>query len=429
MTADPAATNALAQQEGPAPCAHGLAADTFPCQGVSLQSFVPLAEMSVGATSGSSLWGFVDLDDGREYAVFGLSNGTAVVDVTDPAQPVVVGSVAGPSSTWREVKVYQFYSPAEQRYKSYAYVVSEAPTAGLQILDLTELPRQVSLAGTYRGFDTAHTVTLANVDPATSAANGGIVRPVLYLQGARNPVAGIAALDIAIPTAPALLGTYTHSYGHDIWTGVISGARASACAPGHDPCEIVVNWAGDAIRVLDWTEKANPAVIGELRYAELGYAHSGWISGDGNFLFSMDEFDERNTGANSSVRVVNVADWRNPYVTSQWIGSSFAIEHNGYTRGEKFFIAHYERGLTILDVSNPISPREVAFFDTYTLGDSPNFHGAWGVYPFLPSGNILVSNLDGAGGLYVLKETPPTDSSPRSPVRRPRRYPRDSHRR
>lgn len=420
LRTDGAASTALARQESPAPCVDGLAAGAFPCQGVSLQSFAPLGEMSPGAISGSSLWGFADLDDGREYAVFGLSNGTAIVDVTDPASPVVVGSVPGPPSIWREVKVYQVFSPAQGRYRAYAYVVSEAPTAGLQILDLTELPRQVSLAATYRGFDTAHTVTLANVDPATGAANGGIVRPVLYLEGARNPVAGIAALDLADPIAPALLGTYTQSYGHDIWTGVVSGPRASACGSGHDPCEIVVNWAGDAIRVLDWTDKANPVIISELRYAELGYAHSGWISADGNFLFSMDEFDERNSGANSRVRVLSVADWRNPFVASQWIGSTPAIEHNGYTKGGKFFIAHYERGLTILDVSDPTAPREVGFFDTYTAGDTPNFHGAWGVYPFLPSGNILLSNIDGAGGLYVLKEAPPSGVPPRAPVLRAR---------
>jgi len=249
---DAAALAALERLEEPAPCQGGLALEMFPCSGVTLQSHVPLASLRQGAVSGSNLWGFADADDGREYAVFGVSNGTAVVDVTDPAGPAVVGSVAGPPSLWREVKVYQVFSPEERRYRAYAYVVSEAPTAGLQILDLSELPRQVSLAATYRGFDTAHTVTLANVDPATGIANEGAVRPVLYLQGARNPVAGIVALDISNPTAPVLLGTYTLSYGHDTWTGILSGQRATACRPGHDPCEVVVNWAGNGVRILDW---------------------------------------------------------------------------------------------------------------------------------------------------------------------------------
>ena len=47
------------------------------------------------------------------------------------------------------------------------------------------------------------------------------------------------------------------------------------------------------------------------------------------------------------------------------------------------------------------------------------FHGAWGVYPFLPSGTLLVSSIDGAGGLFVLRESvvaaaPP--GGPRAPV-------------
>jgi choice-of-anchor B domain-containing protein len=400
---------------------------------VDLQSHVPLAAMREGAASGSSLWGFVDLDDGREYAVFGLNNGTAVVDVTDPVSPRVIGSIAGPVSIWREVKVYQVFNPEERRYNAYAYVVSEAPTAGLQILDLSELPREVTLAATYRLFDTAHTVFMANVDPATGAADGSSpVPPVLYVQGPR--IAGIVALDVTDPVSPVHLGSFTTSYGHDIWAGVVTGARAEACRR-HDPCEIVVNWAGDAIRVVDWTHKALPETIAELRYPDLGYAHSGWITADGLHLLSMDEQDERITGSNSAVRVLDIADLRNPRVVGAWLSGTRAIEHNGYTRGDRYYVAHYERGLTILDVSDPLHPTEEAFFDTYPPSDNPVFHGAWGAYPYLPSGNVLISNIDGAGGLFVLKETAGANVAPGThprapivPVPNPGRRPRGSPR-
>jgi choice-of-anchor B domain-containing protein len=399
---------------------------------VDLQSHVSLAEMRDGAVSGSSLWGFADLDDGREYAVFGLNNGTAVVDVTDPASPRVIGSIGGPVSIWREVKVYQVFNPEERRYNAYAYVVSEAPTAGLQILDLSELPREVTLAATYRLFDTAHTAFMANVDPATGAAEGSPAPPVLYIQGPK--IAGIVALDLTDPVAPVHLGSFATSYGHDIWAGVVTGPRAEACRR-HDPCEIVVNWAGDAIRVVDWTHKALPETIAELIYPDLGYAHSGWITADGLHLLSMDEQDERITGANSVVRVIDIADLRNPRVVGAWQSGTRAIEHNGYTRGDRYYIAHYERGLTILDVSDPRHPREEAFFDTYPPSDAPVFHGAWGAYPYLPSGNILISNIDGAGGLFVLKESAganfapgPVPRAPIVPVPNPGRRPRGSPR-
>jgi choice-of-anchor B domain-containing protein len=416
LLGDPPTQQTLASLAEPARCVDGLSAGTFPCRGIDLISYVSLTAMREGAASGSSLWGFVDLDDGREYAVFGLNNGTAVVDVTDATAPRVVGSIAGPSSIWREAKVYQVFNAGQNRYNAYAYVVSEAPGAGLQILDLSDLPNSVTLAATYRLFDTAHTVFMANVDPATAASNSQSVAPVLYVQGPR--IAGIVALDVADPVAPALLGSFTGSYGHDIWAGTVTGPRAQACLR-HDPCEVVVNWAGDAIRVLDWTQKANPQTIAELRYPDLGYAHSGWITADGLHLLSMDELDERQTGTNSLVRVLDFSDLRNPNVVGGWRGGTPAIEHNGYTRGDKFYVAHYERGLTILNVSDPRNPTEAAFFDTYPPSDNASFHGAWGNFPYLPSGNVLLSNIDGAGGLFVLKESAPATLSPGSNPRAP----------
>jgi hypothetical protein len=87
--------------------------------------------------------------------------------------------------------------------------------------------------------------------------------------------------------------------------------------------------------------------------------------------------------------------------------------------GDKLYVSHYEHGVTILDVTTPTSPRQVGFFDTFPSEEEADFHGAWGVYPFLPSGTILVSSIDGAGGLFVLRESvaaaaPP--GGPRAPV-------------
>ena len=72
------------------------------------------------------MWGFVDLDDHREYAVVGVSNATAVIDVTDPVNPREVGSVPGNNSLWREVKVYQFFDSGLNRHRAYAYISTEA---------------------------------------------------------------------------------------------------------------------------------------------------------------------------------------------------------------------------------------------------------------------------------------------------------------
>ncbi|HMA17877.1 MAG TPA: choice-of-anchor B family protein [Thermoanaerobaculia bacterium] len=417
LAADVRALAALSALSGPAPCVGGRAADTFACQNVDLESFVALDDLIPGARSGSNLWGFVDLDDRREYAVMGVNNGTAVVEVTDAAHPRVVGSVPGPLSVWREVKVYQVWNAARQQHDAYAYVVSEAPTAGLQILDLSDLPLSVSLAGTFRGFDTAHTIFLANVDPSSGSPALPGVAPVLYIEGSNE---GFLSLDVSRPTAPSITGRLVDSYVHDIWAGVFRGSRAGPCASGHETCEVVADFGGDAVRLIDFTTKSDPVVLSALRYDELGYAHSGWTSRDGRFLFAFDEGDEIVHGGKSRIRVLDISDLAHPFVAAVWTSSTEAIEHNGYVVGDRLYVSYYERGLAVLDVTDPTSPSEVGFFDTFPASDEARFHGAWGVYPFLPSGTLAVSNIDGAGGLFVLRESPaalaPPPGVPRGPV-------------
>jgi choice-of-anchor B domain-containing protein len=121
----------------------------------------------------------------------------------------------------------------------------------------------------------------------------------------------------------------------------------------------------------------------------------------------MDELDELQQGHNTWVRAIDIRDLSNPFVASTWTGPTRAIDHNGYTVGNNYYMSNYERGITVLDVTTPEDPQEIAFFDTFPSADDAAFHGAWGVYPFLPSGTILVSNIDGPGGLFILRHSPP----------------------
>lgn len=62
------------------------------------------------------------------------------------------------------------------------------------------------------------------------------------------------------------------------------------------------------------------------------------------------------------------------------------------------YISYYSKGLRILDVLDPENPIEVAYYDTpgqITDETDPTHAGSWGVYPYLPSGNILLSDRDG----------------------------------
>tara|TARA_B100001996_G_C18348778_1_gene473133 strand:- start:110 stop:586 length:477 start_codon:yes stop_codon:yes gene_type:complete len=55
----------------------------------------------------------------------------------------------------------------------------------------------------------------------------------------------------------------------------------------------------------------------------------------------------------------------------------------------------------VLNIADPIRPREVAFFDTYPAGDKIDFIGSWSNYPYFKSKTIVVSSIE--EGLFVLK--------------------------
>ncbi|MDP6569952.1 MAG: hypothetical protein QGF57_01795, partial [Candidatus Marinimicrobia bacterium] len=52
----------------------------------------------------SDITGFYQ--DGREFAVVGLQNAAAFVDITDPSNPVELGRISGGNSIWRDLKYW-----------------------------------------------------------------------------------------------------------------------------------------------------------------------------------------------------------------------------------------------------------------------------------------------------------------------------------
>ena len=79
-------------------------------------------------------------------------------------------------------------------------------------------------------------------------------------------------------------------------------------------------------------------------------------------------------------------------------------DHNGYMRGSYYYVSHYRRGVVVYDAADPNQLVEVAHFDNYVTPSSnvAGTDGTWGVYPFLPSGNLLVSDIE--NGLFVLRD-------------------------
>ncbi len=383
------------------PCQNN-SADGYPCQGIDLLARMPLSSFSSTPSAANDIWGYVDLDDNREYAIIGLWNGTAVVDVTDPFNPVEIGTISGLGTTWRDIKVYQFFNGAENRWDAYAYVVADNVNQGLQIIDLSDLPNSISLANTYTGFQRAHNIYLSDVDYTTGVTQSDKTA-YAYILGSNLDGGRAHILDLTNPTSPVqTAGSFSASgYVHDASTLIITDTRTADCA-GHNPCEIYVDFNENTVDLWDVTDKSAPVQISVTPYDGARYTHSGWWSEDRMFIFIQDELDELFVGHNTRLRVLDISDLTTPFISRVWEGPSSAIDHNGYTRKNHYYMSNYRRGLTLLDVADPNQPQHIAYFDTYPADDNGSFSGAWGVYPYLPSGTLLISDI--SNGLYLLRE-------------------------
>ncbi len=89
-----------------------------------------------------------------------------------------------------------------------------------------------------------------------------------------------------------------------------------------------------------------------------------------------------------------------------------SIVHNPFFTGDRVHVAYYYDGYWLWDASNPELPELLGYYDTNLAPNANGFRGAWGVYPYLPSGNILVSDLQ--TGLWVLAYDAPTGIQPAS---------------
>ena len=384
-----------------ADCVNG-SAGGFPCNKVDLLSHIALDEFSSNPQHANDIWGFYDLNTEREYALIGLENGVAIVDVSNPSSPFEIDTVAGASSTWRDIKVYQFFDETSQRFHAFADVTTDNANIGLRLIDLSGLPHSVSGSVAVSPELSAHNVYITNLDYTTNSVVDG-VPPVLYTAGSNLSNGRIRAYALDVPTVLTLTADApVVSSSHDLSSVTIRDARINQCPAATTHCVLLIDANEDNLQIWDATNPANPVRLSSTLYAELGFVHSAWFTRDGNYAFVQDELDELDFGGNTRLRIFDMSNLAQPVLAGTWTGTEAAIDHNGFVRGNRYYMANYTRGLTILDISNPVQPVESGFFDTFPANNFANFAGAWGVYPYLPSGNLLLSDIN--GGLFVLQD-------------------------
>lgn len=383
------------------PCVNGKAGD-YSCANVNLMSRLPLASLSFTSDAANDIWGYADLNDNSEYALIGTNAGTAIVNVTDPEDPTLVNFIAGPNSSWRDIKTYQYFNAEANRYEGYAYVTNET-SGGLQVINLSGLPAEATLTRTINEFTTAHNVYISNVDHSTSLALPN-QEAFIYVSGSNRDGGIFRVFSLTDPSNPALVARPSNTgYIHDGSSLLITDSRASQCQ-NPNACEIFIDFNENTVDLWDLSNKNNLRMLSSTPYVGSAYTHSGWGSADGNTVFIQDELDEQSLGLRTTLRALDISNLQSPQIVSTWTGPSEAIDHNGFTKGNRYYMSNYRRGLTILDVSNPQAIKQVALFDSFPLPapNTANFDGAWGVYPYLPSGNIIISDIQ--YGLFTVKE-------------------------
>ncbi len=319
-----------------------------------------VSKLKPSNSSYSDVWGYVD-QNGREYALMGSLSGTYIIDVTDASNPKQVSFIAGPNSIWRDIKVHD----------QYAYIVTEGfgNGSGMQIVDLSNLPNGASLVNTYdKTFTKAHNIFIEN--------------GFAYVIGTPG-IGGMHILDLSNPTNPIETAYYSGSgYIHDVYAWSDS----------------VIVCAENSYDLVDVSDKNNPKKISQSVNLP-GYAHSGWMTDDKKYFFGTDEFNQRD------ITIFNLEDrssWE--IVVGNWHYPQNTIIHNLFIQGDYAHISYYESGYVVLNISDPENPIVAGYYDTYPLSNNSNYNGAWGCYPFLPSGNILISDIQ--EGLFILRFSP-----------------------
>lgn len=319
--------------------------------------------------------GWADTSNGREYAVIGSSRpGTYIIEVTNPTAPVLRQYIPGignaNKSIWHEY----------QTYGKYLYIVSDdgGPNT-FQIADMSYLPDSVHLVRNDSSiFKRSHTIYVDGnklyCGSVTYAVSGG---------------ASMAVYSLANPATPQLLRRLNDDYPvisavHDMF--VRNDTVYASCGT-------------QGLYIYKFNSGNTFTQLGNLPNPSGNYNHSSCLNADGTVLINCDEVP-----AGIPVRLVDVTDITNPGIYTTFESNAGATPHNPYIKNGKAVIAYYQDGVQIYNIDNPVNPVRIGYFDTHpqNLSGYPNppYQGAWGAYVNLPSGILLVSDMQ--LGLFVL---------------------------
>ena len=348
-----------------------------------------MANLTGLGTAYNDVWGYTW--GNKDYAIIGSNTAINIVDVTDCSNPIVVNSwVDGGSKSWRDFK----------DYRGYIYGVCDSCNEGLQTMDKDTFNTWQSNSD----FGSAHNIF---IDKKAGR---------LYAAGANNNNKGLWVYDLTkTPKRPQLLA----EIDFQDWDGIAGAVNwyVHDVYVKNDTAYCSHGYRGHA--VWDMSDLSNIVKIGE-RLGDDGYNHSSWTHDDLPY-----EYVAREVPNGLPLEIYDNSDWSDIEIEGSFshtlhpptAATTTSTAHNPYYYNDRLFVSNYHDGLKVYDLTDPLDPTILAYYDTYDTnngyyGNGPSqnsYKGCWGTYPFLSSGCILASDI--TYGLYTLKllETPTRD--------------------
>jgi len=331
----------------------------------------------------SDLTTYYDSLNKREFVIAGSTDSIYFFDITNPSKIVLCAVESGNS---KGVVNRDF-----ECYSHYVYCVSDNKARGsLQVFDMQYLPDSVhkvydsdSLAyNTHSIFIEAKSKRLYMcINRLTS---GGVVgMDILSLE---NPERPQWAARLKVPTfgdgAPFFRNV------HEVFVK-------------NDTAYCSVEYHG--IWIFDLRDLNNQRWLTAIReYPENGYNHSSCLDPTGKYLMFTDEIPN-----GMSIKIFDIKNIFEPKLVSMFRSNPGATAHNAHWVGNFAYVSYYHDGVYVFDLSNPSEPSIAGYYHTPAVWPPENyegFKGCWGVNPWLPSGNVVATDM--TEGIFVLKPDP-----------------------
>jgi hypothetical protein len=297
-------------------------------------------------------------------------DGLHMIETADPANPVELGAYRRNGDGYsNDVKLVD--AAGGRRFA----IIADFP---VDIVDVTN-PAAPTLAGQIP--EEAHTLFTETRNGSTRAYFG-------------NYDGSCPVYDVTNPAAPVRLGRFTTqgSLVHDLSVA--------------DGIAYLNAWDAGLV-VVDFNDPASPKKTGAWMATPTGTSHSNWTTRAGGRHIAI--HGEESYGAHLNVVDLDAASPTFMEPIAEWKTRDFVSIHNIMAFGNRAYLTHYQDGIRVVDVSNPMQPAQLAYYNTWDPQgpetSSQFFEGAVGLDVDLARKLIFVA--DSPRGLIILRDNTP----------------------